>query len=80
MLVLNRKEGQTIEVPELGLTVEVLQTGGGKVKLGIRAPRDLTVMRGELQSCGGDANRKTVYRNPVATAVAEPSESYCMSM
>ncbi len=47
MLVLSRKQKQQIQIGgEVVLTV--LQIKGGSVRLGIEAPRDIHVLRGEL--------------------------------
>lgn len=47
MLVLTRKRFETIRIGE-DITVSVVQTGRGRVKLGIEAPSHLRVLRGEL--------------------------------
>jgi carbon storage regulator CsrA len=48
MLVLSRRTNEEITFPVLGISVEVLRIEGGKVRLGIRAPRSVRVLRGEL--------------------------------
>lgn len=48
MLVLTRKPGEQIVVPELGLTVTVVAVEGRRVRLGISAPDELAVYREEL--------------------------------
>ncbi len=48
MLVLTRREDQTITFPELGITLQILRVGGQQVRIGIDAPRDVRVLRGEL--------------------------------
>jgi CheY-like chemotaxis protein/sRNA-binding carbon storage regulator CsrA len=48
MLVLSRGQHQTIEFPALDITVEVLRAGPSRVRLGISAPHDVRVLRGEL--------------------------------
>lgn len=47
MLVLTRKQSETIQIGE-NVTIKVIATGRGKVKLGIEAPADVRVLRGEL--------------------------------
>ena len=49
MLVLSRRPGQKICFPELGISIEVLRSSGGVIKLGIRAPQDVQVNREEVQ-------------------------------
>jgi carbon storage regulator len=48
MLVLSRKESETIVFTTLGITVEVVKISGGKVRLGIKAPADVPVHRQEV--------------------------------
>jgi carbon storage regulator CsrA len=48
MLVLSRRPEQHFSFPELGVHVRVLNVRGNVVKIGIEAPRDLSVVRGEL--------------------------------
>lgn len=48
MLVLSRKVGQQIQVgPDV--TIEVRKVCGNRVSLGIRAPGDVRILRGELK-------------------------------
>lgn len=49
MLVLSRKVGQTIEIGS-DITLVVTRTAGGRVQIGIDAPREVAVRRGELTS------------------------------
>ncbi|MCH2200667.1 MAG: carbon storage regulator [Fuerstiella sp.] len=47
MLVLARKAAQTIRIGD-DVVIKVIKTGSGTVKLGIDAPNDVRVIRGEL--------------------------------
>ncbi|TWT60188.1 carbon storage regulator [Rubinisphaera italica] len=47
MLVLTRKKSQLIQIGE-NIVIKVIRTGPGSVKIGIDAPSDVRVMRGEL--------------------------------
>jgi carbon storage regulator CsrA len=47
MLVLSRKEGQSVEMPELNVVVRVISLTKSRVQLGIEAPREITVNRSE---------------------------------
>jgi carbon storage regulator len=47
MLVLTRKEGETIAIGE-EIEIRVLRIDGDQIRLGIVAPRQMTVLRGEL--------------------------------
>ena len=47
MLVLTRKPGQSIMIGD-GVEVQVLSAAGEKVRLGITAPRDVSIFRDEV--------------------------------
>ena len=47
MLVLTRKTGQSIMIGD-GVEVRVLSVAGEKVRLGITAPRDVSIFRNEV--------------------------------
>ena len=47
MLVLTRKSDESIRIGE-DVVIKVIRTGKGTVKLGIDAPADVRVLRGEL--------------------------------
>ena len=51
MLVLSRKKNQTILI-DGQIEIEVLQIKGNHIRLGIKAPRDVRVLRGELKPFG----------------------------
>ncbi len=48
MLVLSRNEKQGIKFPGLGVSVEILEVAGSKVKVGVDAPIEVRVLRDEL--------------------------------
>ena len=48
MLVLSRKVGERVVVPDCDLTVSVIAVRGNRVRLGIEAPRELAVHREEV--------------------------------
>ena len=52
MLVLSRKVGERIVIGN-GVTVMVLAVHGQQVRLGIEAPRDVSIRREELPPLGG---------------------------
>lgn len=56
MLVLTRKVHQSIVIGE-GIEVVVLEVRGEQVRLGIRAPKDVTVHRKEVYQQIHDENR-----------------------
>lgn len=47
MLILTRKEGETIAIGD-HITVTIVAVKGGQVRLGINAPRDVEVHREEV--------------------------------
>jgi len=60
MLVLTRKVGETIEIPERGIRVEVLRIQGSRVRIGITAGLGDRILRGELMRApeGDEPERK----------------------
>lgn len=48
LLVLTRKVGESILLPDLGVTVTVIAAEGNRVRLGIEAPREVKVHREEV--------------------------------
>lgn len=72
MLVLTRKSGEGVNI---GCDVEVYVVGvkSGRVKLGFRAPRDVTIQRAEIASCGELTHRDTLARLPIRPQI-DPSE------
>ncbi len=56
MLVLSRKLNEKIQLGD-NITVTVLRVQGNTIRLGIDAPRDVRILRGELEPM--DSHRKT---------------------
>lgn len=50
MLVLSRKQDETICIDDV-IEVSVLEIRGNRVRLGITAPKGVSIHRTELQSC-----------------------------
>jgi two-component system, OmpR family, response regulator len=48
MLVLSRRQNETIVFPDLETTIQVVNIKSGVVRLGIAAPEHIRVLRGEL--------------------------------
>ncbi len=46
-LVLTRRRGEQLKIGDMVLTV--LRVQGGKVRLAVEGPREVTVLRGELE-------------------------------
>jgi carbon storage regulator len=51
MLVIRRRAGETLLIGD-DIEIEILDTGGSQVKLGIRAPKHVIVLRKEIQITG----------------------------
>ncbi len=47
MLVLHRKNGESIMIGNK-IEIKILEVGEGKVKVGIEAPRDISILRREV--------------------------------
>jgi carbon storage regulator len=47
MLILTRKQSETIQIGD-NVTIRVIKTSEGRVRLGIEAPADVRILRGEL--------------------------------
>jgi carbon storage regulator len=72
MLVISRRAGESILIGE-DVEIEVLETGSGRVKLGIKAPRAVPVLRNEVRLTR-DQNRTAAQEVPLdllATALAQ---------
>ncbi len=48
MLVLTRKETQSILIGD-DIVIRIVQAGASSVKIGIKAPRSIRIVRGELE-------------------------------
>ena len=62
MLVLSRKTGETIWIGE-DVEIIISEVKGEQVKIGIRAPRKIDVIRGELRQDISDSNTESVVKN-----------------
>jgi carbon storage regulator CsrA len=58
MLVLARKLHEKILFPGTQTTVQVVEIKRGVVRLGIEAPPDVTILRGELQERAAKKERR----------------------
>lgn len=62
MLVLSRKAGETIWIGE-DIEIVISEVKGEQVKVGIRAPRSIDVIRGELRQDVSTSNTEAVLKN-----------------
>ena len=77
MLVLSRKPNERIVFPSLGITIQVVDIKGGKVCIGIEAPREVRVLRKEvLRKVAGsaDSEAKTPLNDLQADRTAGPEQ------
>ena len=51
MLVIRRRAGQSVLIGE-DIEIEIIEATSGKVKLGIKAPREIPVLRSEIKLIG----------------------------
>ena len=54
MLVLSRKPDQEFVFPKLGISIRLLKVDGRQVRIGVEAPREIEVLRGELVQATDD--------------------------
>ncbi|MGN6544957.1 MAG: carbon storage regulator [Aureliella sp.] len=59
MLVLSRKEGEKLVIGD-NITVVVSRVAGNRVTLGIEAPSDVRIVRGELKAQEKEAGKAEV--------------------
>lgn len=59
MLVLSRKPGESILIGD-NIEVKIIDVQGDHVKIGINAPRDVTILRKELMDEVRQVNREAV--------------------
>ena len=68
MLVVSRKEREKIVFPSIGATIELLLLKGNVARIGIDAPRDVQILRGEL------VDENTPQYDPEAAKAAKEHE------
>lgn len=59
MLILNRKPGESIIIDDK-IEVTILEVQDGRVKLGIEAPKSISILRKEVYEEVVEANRKSL--------------------
>ncbi len=72
MLVLSRKIGESILLDDK-ITITVMEVSKGVVKLGINAPKEMLILRKELEEIVKDANIKAANEINIA-GLSELSE------
>lgn len=79
MLILTRKRSETIRIGD-DILIKVIKTGRNTVKLGIEAPSEVRVLRGELLVEGADPERKAPERTPATETDILESKSKPMAV
>ncbi|ARE80734.1 carbon storage regulator CsrA [Campylobacter helveticus] len=64
MLILSRKEGQSLQIGD-EIEIKIVQTGKGYAKIGIEAPKSLLILRKELITQIKDENLHSVVQNEI---------------
>lgn len=59
MLILNRKIGESIILGD-NIEVKILDMQDGKIKMGIEAPRDISILRKEVYDAVIEENKKSI--------------------
>lgn len=59
MLILNRKAGESIILGD-NIEVKILEVQDGKIKIGIQAPKDITILRKEVYDAVIEENKKSL--------------------
>ncbi|MFM7541043.1 MAG: carbon storage regulator [Planctomycetota bacterium] len=77
MLVLSRKVGEEIVI-DGNIVLSVVEITGNRVKIGIHAPRDKAVIRGELVGKGRDLD--AVISEPDPSQAPSPGISHSMGL
>lgn len=71
MLVLSRKQGEQIRIGD-NIVITVQRLSGNRVSLGIEAPADCKIMRGELESLLAAVGAATEAAPAPARAASKP--------
>ena len=79
MLVIRRRSGETLLIGD-EIEIEILETGSSQVKLGIRAPKHVLVLRKEIQITGREnlaasKEKSSVALNSLLTTLKKRGES-----
>lgn len=80
MLVLSRRESEKIFFPDLGISLEIVRIKGNIVRVGIDAPPEIRVLRGELLDRKQNERALNYARKPdTEPAVRESKNAYRIS-
>lgn len=82
MLVLSRKKNESIVIGD-NIKIEVLKVSGNTVRIGIQAPRDVKVLRGELAPYGISDEDTSESKSDVKTfsrTIRENGDGYTLEL
>ncbi len=68
MLVLSRREGEKLVIGD-NITVVVSRVAGNRVTLGIEAPADVRIVRGELKAMDKDVQKVVPMRRAATVTI-----------
>ena len=63
MLALTRKKGESLII-DGKIEVKILEVHGDKVRIGVNAPKEITVFREEIYSMIKESNQEATVANP----------------
>ena len=75
MLVLSRRLNETIVLPGIDTTFELLAVRGGSVRIGVQAPESVAVLRGEVWEREKGGRHAKVQHSCKAASYAASAES-----
>ena len=78
MLVLTRKLNETIRI-DGEITVTVLEMDGNRVRLGIEAPPEVRILRGELQTFEEQSKKKVRKKSVIRRRIPATLTHSCAS-
>lgn len=78
MLVLSRKQGESIQIDE-NIFVTVSEVKGGRVRLSIEAPRTVRIVRKEVLERDFGSTPAPEKQNPVVFELAAAALSDCLN-
>jgi carbon storage regulator CsrA len=79
MLVLSRKAGESICIGE-NITVEIRRVAGNRVTIALHAPRDVRILRGELQQAAHEFAEVEIDLDPATDGQASAPYADCLSI
>lgn len=79
MLVLSRKLGESIQIGSQ-ITVTILEVQGNRVKIGIEAPADCRILRGELAHWPGSEAEARPVASPARAGASRTQGSAWVEM